>query len=100
VVDEGTDGGYGKLTEGSNPSLNVERWSKPEFGAPTTIMFSESSLRYAMTTNQSYRSLNDRDFAQTECQPCCGMSQNPCESTQCVMMHYGLKLDVIVFWVA
>ena len=24
VVDEGTDGGYGKLEEGSNPSLNVE----------------------------------------------------------------------------
>ena len=96
-MDEGTDGGYGKLAEGSNPSLNVERWSKPEFGVPTTSVSSENSLlRYAMTTNQSYRPLNDRDFAQTECQPCCEMSQSPCESTRCVMMHYGLKLDVIV----
>ena len=38
MVDEGTDGGYGKLPEGSNPSLNVESWSKPEFGAPTRIV--------------------------------------------------------------
>ena len=52
VVDEGTAGGYGKLAEGSNPSLNVESWSKPEFGAPTTIVSSlSSSHRYAMTTN-------------------------------------------------
>lgn len=97
MVDGGTDGGYGKLAEGSNPSLNVERWSNPEFGAPTTIVSSQSSLhRYAMTTNQSYRSLNDRDFVQTECQLCCGMSQSPCGSIHCVMMHYGLKLDVVL----
>ena len=51
-MNEGTDGGYGKLAEGSNPSLNVESWSKPEFGAPTTIVSSQSSShRYAMTTN-------------------------------------------------
>ena len=43
VVDEGTDGGYGKLGEESNPSLNVESWSKPEFGAPT-IMVSSKKL--------------------------------------------------------
>jgi hypothetical protein len=47
VVDEGTDGAYGKLA-----SLNVESWSKPEFGAPTTMVSSQSKLhRYAMTTN-------------------------------------------------
>ena len=96
-MDEGTDGGYGKLAEGSNPSLNVVSWSKPEFGAATIIVSSQSSShRYAMTTNQSYRPLNDRDFAQMECQLCCGMSQSPFESTHCVMMHYGLKLDVVV----
>jgi hypothetical protein len=39
-VDEGTDGGYGKLTEGSNPSLNVESWSKPEFETPAAIVSS------------------------------------------------------------
>ena len=96
-MDEGTDVEYEKLAEGSNPSLNVEIWSKPGFGAPTTIVSSQSSLhRYAMITNWSYRSLNDRDFAQMECQPGCGMVQSPCESTHCVMMHYGLKLDVAV----
>ena len=78
-MDEGTVGGYGKVAEGSNPSLNVESWSKPEFGAPTTIVSSQSSLhRYATTTNQLYWSLNDRDFAQTECQLCCGMNQSLC----------------------
>ena len=47
-MDEGTDGGYGKLAEGSNPSLNVESWSKPGFGAPTTVVSSQISLhRYA-----------------------------------------------------
>ena len=93
-MDEGTDVGHGKLAEGLNPSLNVERWSKLGFGAPTTIMGSQSS--YAMTTNQSYRSLNARDFVQMECPPYCGMDQSPCESTHWVMMYYGLKLDVIV----
>ena len=79
-TDDGTDGVYVKLAEGSNPSLNVESWSKPEFGAPTTIVSSQSSLqRYAMTTDHSSRALNGRDSAQTECQLCCGMSQSPCE---------------------
>lgn len=77
MVDEGTDGGYGKLAEVSNPSLNVKSQSK--FRAATIIVSSQSSLhRYAMTTNRSYRPLNDRDFAQMECQWCCGMSKSPC----------------------
>ena len=35
-MDDGTDGGYEKLTEESNPSLNVDSWSKPEFEVPAT----------------------------------------------------------------
>ena len=48
-MDEGTDGGYGKLTEGSNPSLNVVSWSKPEFEGPLTIKVSSyCSLRRSL----------------------------------------------------
>ena len=51
-MDEGTDGAYGNVAEASNPSLNVESWSKPAFGAPKAIVSSQSKLhRYAMNTN-------------------------------------------------
>jgi len=43
-ADEGRDGGYGKFREGSNPSLNVVSWSKPELAAPARLVSSQSAV--------------------------------------------------------